>query len=143
MSEKIAAMYLSAVTNRDLSGQLAPWADGVDSDHFVLIDGNVALFLKAVDYDGPMAYRAHRAFVQALAARVHLDEMYPSVRRYTRRIVQQALYMFMSKSNRRSSVADCSHQAPASCRRCPRALASSCSLNPASARAAAADGGAA
>lgn len=129
ISEKIAAMYLSAVTNRDLSGELAPWADGVNSDHFVVIDSNVDLFLRAVDYDGPMTYRARRAFVQALAARVHLDELHPGVRRYNPRIVQQALYMFMSESNRRESAADCSHQAPSSCRACPRALAVNCSVN--------------
>lgn len=142
ISEKIAAMYLSAVTNRDLSGDLAPWADGVDTDHFVVIDSNVDLFLKAIDYHGPMTYRARRAFVQALAVRVHLDDLHPGVRRYNPRIVQQALYMFMSESNRRESAADCSHQAPFSCKRCPRALASSCSLNPVGARAAAAAGGA-
>lgn len=142
ISEKIAAMYLSAVTNRDLSGDLAPWADGVDADHFVVIDSNVDLFLKAIDYEGPMTYRARRAFVQALAARVHLDEIHPGLRRYNPRLVQQALYMFMSESNRRSSGADCSHQAPSSCARCPRALASSCSLNPVGARVAAAAGGA-
>lgn len=141
ISEKIAAMYLSAVTNRDLSGELAPWADGVDTDHFVVIDSNVDLFLKAIGYEGLMTYRARRAFVQALAARVHLDELHPGVRRYNPRIVQQALYMFMSESNRRESAADCSRQAPASCRACPRALAANCTLN-AGARATADAGGA-
>jgi len=141
ISEKIAAMYLSAVTNHDLSGELAPWADGVDTDHFVVIDSNVDLFLKAIEYEGPTTYRARRAFVQALAARVHLDELHPGVRRYNPRIVQQALYMFMSESNRRESAADCSHQAPSSCRTCPRALSAQCSLN-ADVRAAARAGGA-
>lgn len=129
ISEKIAAMYLSAVTNRDLSGDLAPWADGVDADHFVVIDSNVDLFLKSIGYEGPMTYRARRAFVQALAARIHLDELRPGVRRYNPRLVQQALYMFMSESNRRESAADCSRQSPSSCRRCPRTLAANCSLN--------------
>jgi hypothetical protein len=129
ISEKIAAMYLSAVTNRDLSGELAPWADGVDTDHFVVIDSNVDLFLRAIGYDDHTTYRARRAFLQALAGRVHLDELHPGVRRYNPRIVQQALYMFMSESNRRESARDCSHQAPASCRACPRGLASRCSLN--------------
>lgn len=129
ISEKIAAMYLSAVTNRDLSGDLAPWADGVDTDHFVVIDSNVDLFIESVGYEGPMTYRARRAFVQALAARIHLDELHPGVRRYNPRIVQQALYMFMSESNRRDSAGDCSRDAPSSCGECPRVLAAHCSLN--------------
>lgn len=140
ISEKIAAMYLSALTNRDLSGELAPWADGVDTDHFIVIDSNVDLFLKAIDYRGPMTYRARRAFIQLLAARIHLDELHPGVRRYNPRLVQQALYMFMSESNRRSNIADCCHDAPASCDRCPPALAPHCSLNAANRTAVAAVG---
>jgi hypothetical protein len=142
INDKIAGMYLSAVTNRDLSGDMAPWADGVDgvdADHFVVLDSNVDLFLKTIGYAGSMTYRARRIFVQALAARVHLDEFHRGVRRYNPRIVQQALYMFMSKSNRRDSAADCSRQAPSSCGSCPRALAANCSLN-GNARAAAAGG---
>ena len=129
ISEKIAAMYLSALTNRDLSGDLAPWADGVDTNHFVVIDSNVDLFLKAIDYRGPMTYRARRAFIQSLAARIHLDELHPGVRRYNPRLVQQAFYMFMSESNRRANTGDCCHNKPASCERCPRTLALHCNLN--------------
>lgn len=129
ISEKIAAMYLSALTNPDLSGQLAPWSDGVDTDHFVVVDSNVDLFLKKIEYRGPMSYRGRRTFVQALALRIPLDEMHPNLRRYNPRIVQQALYMFMSESNRRADPADCCHDAPASCGRCPSVLASRCSFN--------------
>jgi hypothetical protein len=129
ISEKIAAMYLSALTNQDLSGKLAPWAEGVDSDHFVVIDSNVDLFLKAIDYRGSMTYRARRVFIQSLAARINLDEFHPGIRRHNPRLVQQALYMFMSESNRRANTADCCYDEPASCDRCPLALASHCSLN--------------
>lgn len=132
VSEKIAAMFLSAISNRDLSGDLAPWADGVDTSHFVVIDSNVDLFLKAVGYSGPMTYSARRKFVQALARRVPLDKYRDGLQRYNPRIVQQALYMFMSESNRRASDLDCSHRAPASCDECPQALARYCSRKKAS-----------
>ncbi|MEO6323563.1 MAG: hypothetical protein ABIQ65_02945 [Thermoanaerobaculia bacterium] len=98
--------------------------------HRSVASSNADLFLKAVAYDGPMTYRALRAFVQALAAPVHLDELHPGVRRHNPRNVQQVLYMFMSESTRRESAADCGHQAPSSCRRCPRALAVNCSVAP-------------
>lgn len=126
VSEKISAMFLSAVTNRDLSGRLAPWAEGVDTSHYVVVDSNVDLFLKSTGYSGPMTYTARRQFIQALARRVPLDEYRPGFRRYNPRIVQQALYMFMSESNRRASSRDCSHSAPESCDSCPPTLAWHC-----------------
>ena len=126
VSDKIAAMFLSAVSNRDLSGDLAPWADGVDASHFVVIDSNVDLFLKAVCYSGPMTYAARRLFIQTLARRVPLDEYREGLQRYNPRLVQQAIYMFMSESNRRASERDCSHSAPAACDACPRELSRNC-----------------
>ena len=126
VSEKIAAMFLSAVTNRDLSGALAPWADGVDTSYFVVVDSNVDLFLQSVGYPGPWTYRARREFVQELARRVPLDKLRPGLTSYNPRVVQQALYMFMSESNRRSSASDCSHEGPASCAACPAALSQRC-----------------
>lgn len=126
VSEKISAMFLSAVTNRALSGRLAPWSEGVDTAHFVVIDSNVDLFLRAISYSGPMTYRARREFIQALALRVRLDKHRPDLGRFNPRLVQQALYMFMSESNRRASARDCSHLAPVSCGECPRALSRYC-----------------
>lgn len=127
VSEKIAAMFLSAVTNADLSGDLAPWSEGVDTSHFVVIDSNVDLFLQAVDYSGPMTYRARRGFIQALSRRIRLDEYGHALRRYNPRIVQQALYMFMSESNRRASPRDCSHSVPPACHECQPSLSGICS----------------
>lgn len=126
VSEKIAAMFLSAVSNRDLSGDLAPWAEGIDSCHFVVIDSNVNLFLEATGYSGPMTYSARRQFIQTLARRVPLDEYRYGLQRYNPRLVQQALYMFMSESNRRASERDCSHSVPKSCESCPRELSLHC-----------------
>jgi hypothetical protein len=128
VSQKIAAMFLSAVTNADLSGELAPWSEGVDSSHFVVIDSNVDLFLRSIGYDGPMTYSARRTFVQRLARRVPLGEMDGRLSRYNPRLVQQALYMFMSVSNRRVSPVDCVSSAPTSCASCPGPLASRCGL---------------
>lgn len=73
-----------------------------------------------------MTYRARSAFVRAFAAHVHLDELHRRVRRYNPGIVQQALYMFMSESNHRTSAADSSRQVRLSCGRCLGALAANC-----------------
>lgn len=130
VSEKIAAMFLSAVSNRDLSGELAPWAEGVDTSHFVVIDSNVNLFLDAISYSGPMTYAARRQFIQMLARRVPLDEYQEGLRRYDPRIVQQALYMFMSQSNRRASKRDCIHSIPGLCEACLSDLSRYCPRRP-------------
>jgi len=126
ISEKIAAMFLSAVTNEALSGDLAPWADGVDASHFVVIDSNVDLFLAAIGYSGSKTYRARRTFIQDLARSVRLDRIMPGLECYNPRVVQQGLYMFMSESNRRACRRDCSLLEPTACGTCPAILADPC-----------------
>jgi hypothetical protein len=127
VSEKIAAMFLSAITNRDLSGGLAPWSDGVDATHFVVIDSNVDLFMDAIRYPGPFTYAARRQFLQHLASHVPLDELLPGLERFNPRLVQQAFFLFMSRSNRRVNVTDCSRQT-GRCEECPRLVARLCCL---------------
>lgn len=126
VSEKISAMFLCAVSNRNLSGEFAPWAEGVDSSRLVIINSNIDLFLKAIGYSGPMTYAARRQFIQALARRVPLGESWDRLQRYNPRLVQQALYMFMNESHRWASERDRSYAAPLSCDDCPRALSRHC-----------------
>lgn len=117
---KIASMFLSAISNPDLSPGISPWAEGLDWTHYVVVDSNVDLFLEQTGYQGPWTYEARRAFMQRLARRVELATMRRGLRPYNPRLVQQAVYMFMSASNRRVSLSDCSHAAPKICRVCPR-----------------------
>lgn len=124
VSQKIAAMFLSAISNPDLSP--APWAEGVDWTHFVVIDSNVDLFLAAIEYRGSGTYDARRSFVQQIAHRIDLRTMENGVSSYNPRIVQQALYLFMSLTNRRQIASDCMHQGPQSCRNCPSPLSKIC-----------------
>ena len=126
VSDKIAAMFLSAITNRDLSGKLACWADGVDSSQFIVIDSNVDLFLKAIGYEGALTYRARKEFLQAISAQIDLSELDPSLQSYNPRIVQQALYMFMSVSNRREASQDCGDSSKRVCESCGTELSLIC-----------------
>jgi hypothetical protein len=126
INQKIAAMFLSSVTNPDLSRGLAPWTAGVDWTYFVVIDSNVDLFLASIGYHGGGTYGARRAFIEALARRVDLRAIDARVRRYNPRLVQQAMYVFMSSANRRATPADCMHVGPSACAACPRALARRC-----------------
>lgn len=126
VNDKIAAMFLSMLCNPDLTPGAAPWSDGIDWTRFVVIDSNVDLFLSRTGYGGPWTYDARRTFLQRLAERVDLQKMKPSLRRYNPRIIQQALYLFMSVTNRRASEKDCMHTGPHACSACPKVLSRAC-----------------
>ena len=126
VSQKIACMFLSLVSNPDLGDDCAPWSDGVDWNHFVVIDSNTDLFLECIGFPGPWTYDARRSFVQALARRVDLRDSRPALQPYNARLVQQAMYLFMSASNRRALDSDCSHKGHTLCLACPSPLRSVC-----------------
>jgi hypothetical protein len=129
ISQKIAAMFLSMLVDPDIAVELVPWAHHVASDHFVVIDSNVDLFLTSIDYRGMGTYDARRAFIQALARKIDLRRLDRRVQRsYSPRLLQQAAYVFMGASNRRETEHDCSRMAPSSCAACPRNLRDRCSL---------------
>lgn len=130
ISEKIGSMFLSAVTNPALDPE-APWQEGLDHARFVVIDSNVDLFLRAINYQGAMtSYARRREFIQALAEAIDLSAMQPGVSAYNPRIVQQAMYLFMSVTHRRHLSADCSHDEPPPCARCPDRLKALCAASP-------------
>lgn len=127
VSQKIASMFLSAVANPDLSpAGSAPWQEGIDWSYFVVVDSNVDLFLTTIGYRGGKDYDARRSFVQELARRIDLRELHPSLRAYNPRIVQQAMYLFMSAANRRGLGQDCMRRGAAACQQCPRTLSPLC-----------------
>lgn len=126
VSDKIAAMYLSMLTNPDLADGPVPWADGLDWTRWVVIDSNVDLFLKATAYTGTWTYAARREFLSDVAAEIDLAALKPGLRSFNPRVVQQAIYLFMSVTNRRASARDCSHVGEVACGACPSTLAFIC-----------------
>jgi hypothetical protein len=127
VSDKIAAMYLSMLSNPDLWPVKAPWSDGLDWRRWVVIDSNVDLFLASIGYAGTGTYEARRAFLVALSAEVDLNELKPGLCSNNPRIVQQAAYLFMSVTNRRALARDCSKEYGA-CAVCPADLARGCGM---------------
>lgn len=126
VNKKIASMFLSMITNPDLSRGLAPWSRGIDWTYYVVIDTNVDLFLASIGYKGTGTYDARRDFIREVAQRIDLTEFDSALSPYNPRLVQQAMYLFMSTANRRAAVSDCIHSAPIGCATCPRALRSRC-----------------
>lgn len=125
ISEKIASMFLSMVTNPDLTPGVSEWKD-VDWRHFVVIDSNVDLFLSAIGYRGLTTYEARRRFLREISRRIDLRAIRRGLRRDNPRVVQQAMYLFMSSTNRRTMPSDCMHAGPGACARCPKELAQRC-----------------
>ncbi len=126
VNQKIASMFLSMVTNPDLSRGFAPWARGLDWTYYVVVDSNVDLFLASIAYDGGSSYDARRDFVRAIAREIDLSEFDSTLHTFNPRLVQQAMYLFMSTANRRAAEDDCSHLAPSACVACPRTLRRRC-----------------
>jgi hypothetical protein len=128
VSRKIGAMFLSATCNPDLSGLAAPWREGIDWTRFVVIDSNTDLFLASIGYRGAGTYDARLRFLSALSAKVDLSALAPALAAFNPRLVQQAMYMFMSASNRRASAQDC--RGERTCRSCPQSMRSRCPVEP-------------
>jgi hypothetical protein len=129
VSGKTAAMFFSAVTVPDLCVRSPPWQVGVDWTRFVVIDSNVDLFLAAIGYAGSSSYDARREFVRAISRRIDLTSFRSNVHAYNPRLVQQAMFTFMSATNRRTNPRDCMHVGTAACGRCPRALVKLCPVH--------------
>jgi hypothetical protein len=120
VSEKIAAMYLSALCAPGLTAHPPIWT-GVDWTHFIVIDSNTDLFLGAVGYMGAKTYQARRAFLRLLAAEVAAPGRRGKRRGVNVRVMQQSMYAFMSVANRRATPTDCMHHSGA-CLSCPRVV---------------------
>ncbi|MBU8900815.1 hypothetical protein KRR26_34945 [Corallococcus sp. M34] len=129
VSYKLANMYLSILANPDLNPN-GPWAAQLDWTYFVVVDSNVDRFLASVNYEGAADYGARREFLQALARGIDLRTFHRDLHAYNPRLVQQALYLFMSASNRRESAVDCSRAATLACGECPRPLSTRCQVRP-------------
>ncbi|HRI06365.1 MAG TPA: hypothetical protein PKW35_01045 [Nannocystaceae bacterium] len=130
VNSKIACMFLSAVSNPDLAPGMAPWTAGLDWRRYIVIDSNVDLFLRAINYQGAFTYDARREFLSALSQEIDLRARSRRLHADNPRIVQQAMFVFMSVANRRASTRDCMFAPPSNCRGCPQPLRRRCAARP-------------
>lgn len=130
INQKIACMFLSAISNPDLARGLAPWSDGLDWRRFVVVDSNVDLFLASIGYRGGSSYDSRRDFIRILSAEIDLCAESAHVHADNPRLVQQAMFAFMSASNRRASPNDCMRAEPRACSSCPILVRRRCSVAP-------------
>lgn len=122
VGEKLATMFVSALSTPALAPGLTPWFPAVDGNALVIVDTNVA---RAVDQLRPAGaagtYEARAQWLREQARLIDLRGFCPDLPRFSPRLVQQALYAFCSKSNRVAQANDCG-PGTAPCASCVPAL---------------------
>ena len=123
VGRKLATMFVSALSTPALAPGLTPWFPEIDGNDLVVVDTNVARAVDALREPGASkTYDARATWVREQAAQLDLREFRTDLPAYSPRLVQEALYMFCSKSNRvargdacASRTAPCAACAPSLC----------------------------
>jgi len=97
---KLATMFVSALSTPELSPGLSPWAPTVSGSGLVVIDTNVAIAISALWRGAPPRYEARAAWFRDRASKVDLRRFRRGWPKSSPRLVQQAVYLFRSRSNR-------------------------------------------
>jgi hypothetical protein len=115
VGRKLATMFVSALSTPALAPGLTPWFPAVDGTQLVVIDTNVAQVIDVLREPGaPRTYEARALWLSGHAARINLQNFRKDLPRYSPRLVQQALYVFRSKSNRAAHGDPCAVSGPCS-----------------------------
>jgi endonuclease III len=124
VGRKLACMFVSALSVPALAPGLSPWAPGVDGNSLVVVDTNVARAVDALRVGpGSSTYREREDWIRRAAAETDLRAYHPAVPEFSPRLLQQALYAFCSKSNRKAAGDACCSSSGSCCadlrRLCP------------------------
>jgi hypothetical protein len=112
VGRKLATMFVSALSTPSLAPGLTPWFPKIDGNALVVVDTNVARAIDALRVpDAPKTYDARERWVREQAAELDLRVFQPELPQYSPRLVQEALYVFCSKSNRVARQDGCSGRA--------------------------------
>ena len=114
---KLAAMYVSALSAPELTPGFAPWRPEIDGSRIVVVDTNVG---RVIDYlrrgRGPRTYERMATWLIAVADEIDLRRFRRDLPARSPRLVQQAFYVFRSRSNRVDRQDPCAKR---SCPGCP------------------------
>jgi len=101
VGRKLATMFVSALSTPALAPGLTPWFPDIDGNDLVVVDTNVAHAVDALRRFGPpRTYEARESWIRKQAELIDLREFSPALPRYSPRLVQEAIYVFCSRSNR-------------------------------------------
>lgn len=105
---KLATLFVSALSTPALAPGLTPWFPAIDGNALVVVDTHVARAVDLLRGPGAAATYASRAgWIREQADWFDLQKYNSALPRFSPRMLQQALYSFCSKSNRRAAATDC------------------------------------
>jgi len=120
IGRKLAALYVSALCAEELTPGFAPWSPELDGSHLFVIDTNVSQVVAGLRRSRePQTYRTSSRWLAAAATAIDLSSLRDGLPRSSPRLVQQAAYVFKSKSNRIAMGDAC---ATRPCQSCPSRL---------------------
>jgi hypothetical protein len=118
---KLASMFVTALSVPEL-GLGAAWAPEVDGSRIVVVDANVGRAINTWRMNrGPKTYAVLARWLTAAADQIDLSRLRSTLPRRSPRLVQQAVYLFRSRSNRTALGDACAAKPCSSCpsRVCP------------------------
>jgi len=117
---KLASMFVSALSVPELGIGVAAWSPELDGSRIVVVDANVGRAIRSWRRGrGADTYVANARWFVAAADELDLSRLRVGMPRSSPRFVQQAVYLFRSRSNR-IAYGDSCRDAP--CRACPSTL---------------------
>jgi len=117
IGRKLATMYVSALSVPELSPGFAPWYPDIDGSRLVVVDANVARVVAHLRHGfGAKTYDHTATWLSGVADQIDLRSFGREWPARSPRLVQQALYVFGSRSNRVTRHDVCAKQR---CGRCP------------------------
>lgn len=119
VGQKLATMFVSALSTPALAPGLTPWFPLVDGNQLLVIDTNVA---RALDVLGcpTRSYHECAVWLRSVANQIDLTPLHPGVPQRSPRLVQQALFAFCSRSNRKARLDLCRDRTEACAECVPR-----------------------
>lgn len=113
---KLASMFVTALCVPELSIGVAAWAPELDGSRIVVVDANVGHAIrKWRGGRGVKTYAANSRWFVGASSKINLSRLRSGLPAASPRFVQQAVYLFRSRSNRIANGDACAKSACASC----------------------------
>lgn len=117
---KLASMFVSALSVPELGIGIAAWSPELDGSRIVVVDANVGRAIRTWRRGrGADTYEANARWFVDIAEEIDLSRLRAGLPRSSPRFVQQAVYLFRSRSNRVAHGDTCAREA---CAHCPSTL---------------------
>ena len=109
VGEKLASMFVAALSTPALAPGLTPWFPLLDGNSLLVVDTNVARVIDVLRRRGTNTYAARAAWLRKHAATIDLSTVRSDWPVHSPRLMQQALYWYRSRSNRDAAGLVCGH----------------------------------